>query len=251
MLLSLLMAMGAAVRARTTRGLTYAAAPGAKLDLYAPVGADGEAPVVVFAHFTRMSGGRRHLFRFVGQTLALRGFVTAIPDVRGDADAPCRNSIGDLVQACAWVRANCGRYGGDPDRLFLMGHAGGAHSVAMLALDPQWLAAVDMSPSDLRGAIGVSGVYSALPSGCPVDHANPDGPPMLLIAGQQDNVDPANTSRLARALRTVGGPVAEIHYPRLGDRLGLQSWGRPRRYRATVLAEVERFVRLYSLGPGL
>jgi len=83
MLLSFLMAMGAAVRARTTRGLTYAAAAGAKLDLYAPVGADGEAPVVVFAHFTRMSGGRRHLFRFVGQTLALRGFVTAIPYLFG------------------------------------------------------------------------------------------------------------------------------------------------------------------------
>jgi acetyl esterase/lipase len=250
MLLSFLLAMGGAVRARTTRGLTYAAAPGAKLDVYTPVGADGEAPVVVFAHFSQMSGGKRHLFRFVGQTLALRGFVTVIPDVRGDSDAPCQNSVADLADACAWARANSGRYGGDPDRLFAMGHEGGAHSAAMLALDPQWLAAVDMKPSDLRGAIGISGVYGPLPSGCPADQANPDGPPVLLIAGQQDNVDPANTSRLARALRTVGGSVAEIHYPQLGDRLGLQGWSRPWRYRANVLAEVERFVRLYSLGPG-
>jgi acetyl esterase/lipase len=249
MLLSFLMAMGAAVRARITRGVVYGPQPGARLDVYAPIGADGEAPVVVFARFTPKSGGGRQLFRFVGQTLASRGFVTVIPDVRGEGDAPCGDSAGDLALAVAWARSHCGGYGGDPSRLFLMGHAGGAHCVAMLALDPRWLGAVDMRPGDLRGAIGVSGLYDALPAGCPADHANPSAPPLLLIAGQRDGVDPDNTSRLARALRTVGGQVAEIRYPKLGDRLGLQSLARPMRYRATALEEVERFVRFYSLAP--
>ncbi len=251
MLLSFLMAMGTAVRARAKRAIPYAAAPGASLDVYAPVCADGEAPVIVVANLAGAPGGRRRLFRFVGQTLASRGFIAVIPDIRGEGDRPTEESLGDLAEAVAWAKDNCSRFGGDAGRLFLMGHAGGAHCMAMLALDPRWLAAVEMHPADLRGAVGVSGLYDALPCGCPADHAGPDSPPMLLIAGQKDDIDPDNSSRLARALRTVSGQVAEIRYPRLGDRLGLPGLFGLMRYRATALEEVERFVRLYSLGPGL
>ncbi len=204
-------------------------------------------PVVVFADFGRRPGARRHAFRFVGQTLAMRGFVTVIPNLRGDARMPCTDSTADLALAAAWAKAHCGGYGGDSGRMFLMGHAGGAHCAAMLALDPAGLGAVGMTPDDLRGAIGISGIYDAQPAGAPADHADPSAPPMLLIAGQRDHVNPGHTNRLARALRTVGGQVAEIHYPKLGDRLGLT---RQLRYRATALDEVERFVRLYSLTRG-
>ena len=250
MLLSFLVAMGAAVRARTTRGLIYAAAPGAKLDLYAPLGADGEAPVVVFAPSRRLPGPQRHLFRFVGQALASCGFVTVIPDCREDPRAGAAECLQDLALATAWVRDNAARYGADPARLFVAGHAAGAHSIAMLALDPRWLAAVGIAPADLRGVIAISGLYDIFSPGdlSPAGHASPSAPPMLLIAGQQDQIDPDNTSRLARALRTVGAPVAEIRYPALSERTGLGPRG-PLRRRGMALDEVERFVRLHSLGP--
>jgi acetyl esterase/lipase len=234
---------------RATRGVAYAAAEGAKLDAYAPLGADGEAPVIVFAPSRPLSGPQRHLFRFVGQTLASCGFVTVIPDCRSDPNAGFAEFVQDLAMAAAWARDNAVRYGADPDRMFLAGHAAGAHGMAMLALDPRWLEAVGMAPAGLRGVIGVSGLYD-IPSPAdlhPAGHAHPSAPPMLLIAGQQDRIDPDNTSRLARALRTVGAPVAEIRYPRLSERTGLgASLGR----RGTALDEVERFVRLHSLGPG-
>jgi hypothetical protein len=40
---------------------------------------------------------------------------------------------------------------------------------------------------------------------------------MLLVAGTEDTtVSPGNTSRLAARLRSVGSPVEERHYPRVG-----------------------------------
>jgi hypothetical protein len=50
-----------------------------------------------------------------------------------------------------------GHYGGDPQRLFVMGHSAGAYNAAMIALDGRWLAEQGMTPSALRGWIGRPG----------------------------------------------------------------------------------------------
>jgi acetyl esterase/lipase len=267
MLLSFLMAMGAAARATVKRGLAYGPGASGKLDVYAPVGADGEAPVVVFAHsgWPRLAD-KKH-FAVVGQMLASRGFVTVIPDFHVFPNCRYPDFVQDIAAAAAWTRDHCAAYGGDPKRLFLVGHAGGAYVSAMLALDPQWLAAVGMTPSDIRGVVGISGPYDFLPlrqasmnavfggeenwpAAMPVHHANASAPPMLLVAGGKDHLDPdLNTSALARALRTVGGQVAEIRYPTLGDKVGLHSLIGSLHFRATALTEVERFIRLRSLEP--
>jgi acetyl esterase/lipase len=243
MLLSFLMATGAAVRARITRNIAYGLDPGARLDVYAPIGADGEAPVIVFAHGGRMSGGARGRFRCIGVALASRGFVTIIVDFRLDAEPGVEQELADLACAAAWTRVNAGRFGGDATRVFLLGHANGARCVAKLCLESRWLESHGIRSGDLRGAIGVSGLYEGLAAG---DAA----PPMLLIAGQNDSVDPEITSGLARALRTTGGQVAEIRYPKMGDRGGLQRLASVFRMRMLVLGEVERFVRQHSLGSG-
>jgi hypothetical protein len=134
-------------------------------------------------------------------------------------------------------------------------------------MEARWLDAHGVRIGDLRGAVGVSGLYDVLSldeakaaavfgpkarwaAAEPVFHVSPSAPPMLLVAGQCDEVDPEATSRLARALRTIGGQVAEIRYPKLHDRGGLRRLTGPSRFHATVLGEVERFVRLHSLGPG-
>jgi acetyl esterase/lipase len=265
MLLSFLMAMVASIRATVTRGLAYGPGATGKLDVYAPVGADGEAPVVVFAHsgWPRLAD-KKH-FAMIGHMLASRGFVTVIPDFHVFPNCKFPDFVQDIAAATAWARGACAAYGGDPERLFLVGHSGGAYASTLLALDPQWLAAVGMAPDALRGVVGISGPYDFLPlpepamnavfggeenwpAALPVNHAHASAPPMLLVAGAKDHLDPdQNTSALARALRTVGGQVAEIRYPNLGDRVGLNSLIGSLHFRATVLGEVERFIRLHSL----
>ena len=229
MLLSFLLAMGAAVRARVVRGLVYGR--DARLDVYAPVGADGESPVVVFAPAGGRPG-RRRLFSLVGQALASRGFVTFVPDL---SDAP-EAFLKDIAAAAAFAKAQGRRFGGDPARLFMIGNAAGAGAVARLALDPS-------APADLRGAVGLCGRYETAPDVCA------GAPPVLLIAGGRGQAcSQADTSRLAGALRKAGAPVTEIRAPRLGD--CVHDLFGVLRFRATVLDEIERFVRLHSLGTG-
>lgn len=267
MLLSFLMAMGASARATIKRGVVYAPGATGKLDVYAPVGADGEAPVVLFAHSGWPKLADKKHFAVIGQILASRGFVTVIPDFHVFPNCRYPDFVQDIAKAAAWARDHGASYGGDPKRLFLVGHSGGAYVSAMLALDPQWLTGEGMTPGDIRGVVGISGPYDFLPlpqaaanavfggeenwpAALPVNHAHASAPPMLLVAGGKDHLDPdQNTGALARALRTVGGQVAEIRYPTLGDKLGLHSLIGSLHFRATALAEVERFIRLHSLEP--
>ena len=54
------------------------------------------------------------------------------------------------------------RYGGDPRRVYLIGHSAGAYNAAMLAYDARWLAAEGLSPRAIAGFIGLAGPYNFL-----------------------------------------------------------------------------------------
>ena len=63
-----------------------------------------------------------------------------------------------------WAKDNIGRFGGDPDKIFLKGHSAGAHIAAMLSIDARWLHQVGLAPGrDIAGLIGISGPYDYLP----------------------------------------------------------------------------------------
>ena len=55
-----------------------------------------------------------------------------------------------------WVSANIGARGGDPARIFLMGHSAGAVHVASYVSHPEFH---KLNGGGLRGAIMVSGIY--------------------------------------------------------------------------------------------
>ena len=61
--------------------------------------------------------------------------------------------VRDVARAFSWLKAHADAYGGDPDRVFIMGHSAGAHLVALMALDPQYLAEQGMAPDDVAGTI--------------------------------------------------------------------------------------------------
>ena len=56
----------------------------------------------------------------------------------------------DVARADAWVHENAAAYGGDPERIALLGHSAGAHLVALVGTAPDYLAPYDLAPSDLR-----------------------------------------------------------------------------------------------------
>ncbi|MBW4092838.1 MAG: alpha/beta hydrolase, partial [Proteobacteria bacterium] len=217
--------------------IAYAAGPRHALDVYAPTRPAADAPVVVFFYGGGWEDGNRGMYRFVGATLAARGVVTVIPDYRLYPEVRFPAFMHDAAAAVAWTRAHVGAYGGDPDRLFLMGHSAGGQIATLLALDGTYLHAVGMTPRDIVGVIGLAGPYDFLPLHSatlkaifgpraerplsqPIRYVTPDAPPMLLAAGTADHtVDPGNTRRLAARLRADDVPVEVRFYRGIGHRL--------------------------------
>jgi len=167
----------------------------------------------------------------------------------------------DCARAVAWALREAPRFGGDPGRLYLMGHSAGAYNAAMLALDPRWLATEGLSPSALAGWIGLAGPFDFFPmtnvkaqpvfnhpdypSGSqPIDFASKAAPRTFLGAPSIDSVvDPGrNTNRMAEKLRAAGVAVTLRVYTNANHYTLIGAFAWPLRSVAPVLADVAAFV---------
>ena len=63
--------------------LAYTSGSRGHLDVYAPRKPRPKAPVVVFLYGGSWQSGSKTLYRFVGLSLASRGFITVVPGLSG------------------------------------------------------------------------------------------------------------------------------------------------------------------------
>ena len=244
-----------------TSSLAYGDDPRQKLDIYRPVTVLPDAPVVVFFYGGSWNSGSKDDYGFVGEALASRGIVVVIADYRLYPQVRYPLFLQDGAQAVAWAFQHSAEYGGDPRKLYVMGHSSGAYNAAMLALDPQWLAGDGLSPSVFKGWIGLAGPYDFLPienrdvrpvffypdsppDSQPINHVSQSAPPSLLIASVDDNlVNPKrNTGGLAKKLRAAGVPVEEFYFTKTSHATLVASMSRPLRWLAPVLDRVTAFI---------
>lgn len=233
-----------------------------KLDIYTPAKAPAGAPVVVFFMGGNWVAGERDDFAFVGRALASRGYVVVIPDYRLYPEVRYPDFIDDAAQAVAWTAREIAAFGGDPKRLYLMGHSAGAYNAAMVALDPSYLARHGMQAAGVRGWIGMAGPYNFLPvenpttrpvfhfpdtppASQPINHVGKASPRALLIAANTDQlVNPArNTGAMAGKLRANGVYVKEIYYDRVNHVTLVGSLAAPLRLLAPALDDIDAFIR--------
>jgi len=134
------------------------------VDVYRP-GDLCDAPVVVWVH----GGGWRRgdkvlqmpdkvrLARDNGWVLVSVNYRLTDPSAPDPVRYPTHNE--DVATALAWVDDNIARYGGDPSRVAVLGHSAGAQIVASIGTDEHYLAAHDLSLSDIRcvGALDTEG----------------------------------------------------------------------------------------------
>jgi acetyl esterase/lipase len=129
-----------------------------RLDIYTPEKASG-APVIVSIHGGALRAGDKSAQTFVGQRFASAGHVTVVVNHRLSPGVVHPAHIEDIAAAVAWVKRNIAKHGGDPQKIFVIGHSAGAYLAALLILDPRYLAAHEMAPGDIRGVVPVAGFF--------------------------------------------------------------------------------------------
>lgn len=123
---------------KLTEGVTYSR--GLKLDIYAPDTArrgflffQGHlAPVVLYVHGGGWVKGSRKKVYNLPKWLTSRGYMLVSIDYRKVPATNIDGQVDDIARAIAWTRQNIKRYGGDSNRIVIMGHSAGAHLVAMV-----------------------------------------------------------------------------------------------------------------------
>jgi acetyl esterase/lipase len=240
--------------------VAYAPGPRHRLDVYSRRDSESQ-PVAVFFYGGGWTAGSKDQYAFVATALAQRGIVTVVPDYRIYPAARFPGFIEDGAEAVRWAHDHAAEYGGDPRRLFLIGHSAGAYIAAMLALDPDWLKAVGLDPArDVAGSVGLAGPYDFLPlrdatleaifapSGDlprsqPIHFVHAEAPPLLLLAGDRDDtVDPANATRLAAAQTAAGGRARAIIYRGVGHRPIIAAFAWSLRFLAPSFGDTLGFV---------
>jgi acetyl esterase/lipase len=247
-----------------TAGVPYGPDPRHRLDIYKPLGNPVPAgvPVVLFFYGGNWSRGERADYRFVGEALASNGIIVLVADYRLSPQVDYVDILGDCAMSLQWALSHAAELGGDPARVFLMGHSAGAYNAAMLALDPRWLSVDGLAPNRIAGWIGLAGPYNFLPiidpdvqaafhwpqtptDSQPINHATVKAPSALLLSGLNDHVvDPQrNTVGLASQLRAAGTNVDVRLFSHIGHVAIIAAMSRPLDWLAPVLPTVVAFVQ--------
>lgn len=67
----------------------------------------------------------------------------------------------DIVSSLVWLQNHGRKMGGDPSRMIIIGHSAGAHLGASVIADESFLRNADFPVENIKGFVGISGVYSA------------------------------------------------------------------------------------------
>ena len=205
------------------------------LDVYRPEGSaqpNASAPMLLFIHGGSWTNGSKDDYKFVGESFARAGYVTAVMNYRLAPVNRYPAYVQDAAQALKYLRDHAAELGGNPGALYVMGHSAGAFNAVEMVDNARWLAEVGVPISAVKAVVGVAGPYSydyrtlpsanAFPEGSnPADimpsyHVRKDAPPhRLLVAGDDQVVEAPNAVKMEAALKAAGVPVTRTVLPRL------------------------------------
>jgi acetyl esterase/lipase len=261
-----LIANSASVAGRYARSTSHSYGPESrqKLDVYSPEEAK-DRPVVVFFYGGSWTEGSRGLYRFVGAALAERGIVTVLPDYRLYPEVRFPSFLDDGALAVAWVQKHAQEFGGDPQRIVLMGHSAGGHEAAFLAYDQRLLQKAGAHPEWIVGLVALSGPYALTPDTKvlntifaspytevdwqPMRFVTPKAPPTLLVHGTADYVVSIKHAERLRDVLQANHVRVETHfYPGKGHADTVAGFSVPARGRTPVLDQSVSFIESVAIG---
>ncbi|NLH47084.1 MAG: alpha/beta hydrolase [Myxococcales bacterium] len=210
------------------------------LDLIVPV--DGEnKPSVIVLHGGGWTSGDRKVdcVQEVAEWLAVRGIIGVPLDFRLVPEVSLVDQIRDVAAGVAWLSQHIAEYGGDPQRIYLLGHSAGAHISALLASDRQYLDELGVPPEVPAGVIALAGLYDVrdiskatsligrpatrilygadedfLRRMSPLVYVHAGMPSFLFLNGKSDDlIKESQTADMARAIIAAGGSATVALIP--------------------------------------
>ncbi|MHC4661021.1 MAG: alpha/beta hydrolase [Planctomycetota bacterium] len=200
------------------------------LDIYTIENAS-ELPVMVNIHGGGWSIGDKKRTHKKPEFFQKEGFILVSINYRLSPKVVHPVHVQDVAEAVVWVHDNINKYGGDPDRIFVMGHSAGAHLAALVSTDDRRLKAMGKSLKIIKGAILLDGAGYDIPKivelrgvlsniyktafgtdpedlldASPIIHvaAGKDIPPFLIIHAGKRVLSEIQSKSLAEALKKAG-----------------------------------------------
>ena len=133
------------------------------LDIYASEGAKN-LPVVFWIHGGGWQVGDKTDVQIKPRVFSERGFVFVSTNYRLLPGVEMGVLIRDAAKSLGWVYKNIAKYGGDPTRIFVMGHSAGAQVAALLCTDDRYLKSEGVSFDNLKGCVPLDGDTYDLPA---------------------------------------------------------------------------------------
>jgi acetyl esterase/lipase len=155
---------------KVTREVRYGSDPRNVVDIFVPETGAAGRPVLMFVHGGGYVRGTKHapgspFYDNVMVFAARHGMVGVNVEYRLAPQFPWPAGVQDMGAAVRFVNDQIASYGGDPNRVFLMGHSAGAGHVAAYVSHPEFFGP---KGSGLAGAIFSSGPSYVL---TPDDHS--------------------------------------------------------------------------------
>ena len=122
-----------------TRDVAYGSHARQVLDIFHPVAAQ-TAGVVVFVHGGAFVRGDKQaspeIYDNVTYWFAKQGYLAINMEYRLAPESAFPGGADDVALAMAWLNAHAPAHGGDPAKMFLIGHSAGGTHVASYVFDP-------------------------------------------------------------------------------------------------------------------
>jgi acetyl esterase/lipase len=126
------------------------------LDVYSPAQAKN-LPVVFWIHGGGWQTGDKTSVQHKPEAFLDKGFVFVSTNYRLLPEVDMGTIVRDIAQSIHWVHDHIAEYGGDPQRLLIMGHSAGAQLAALVCTDDRYLKAEGLSLSIIKGCVPVDG----------------------------------------------------------------------------------------------
>jgi arylformamidase len=140
--------------------LPYGAGGAAEtLDVFPAEGIPNKAPVMVFIHGGYWRSLDKADHSFIAPAFTQAGACVVIPNYPLCPAVTIEQLAFTQVQALAWVYRNVAQFGGDPQRISVIGHSAGGHLAAMILACEWKKVSADLPANLVSNALSLSGLH--------------------------------------------------------------------------------------------